>query len=658
MLPPQYVENNPLNELIQQGLKNPKLFIKRSSRGYGFVIRAIKVFYGDSDFYTIQHLVVQLDHQGPAYSAGLKVNDIITHVNDEIACGKMHHEIVKLIMSSVNNTLSLNTTQLNQANIKTGGRKRSPSKTKFARNNQNNYNPTKLSRQYSHPKQSNFYYQNQVPSYNHQESANYLNPPLSAYVLSSNSTNSSTSSLVSNSSRRSVGACSNEHNSYYNGNVQQNAYHMPNYQNGHLYQHIIPIQGFVPPGQPIHQERKKKACLFRKLSEKYANAHKHELQQQFQLQQAQAPHSSSSSSSSSSLNNSFNNNIRNICGNISPKPHPAHFNSNLIGSMSDAGNLNKRNMSATDLHMANFFPYNMSNANSPINSFPNSPIHPQSPVNFMPSIINSLPLGYNNFNHIQRNRPHSMIVLDDSKFDFDKDLNENRAQKSVALSQNVNTTRGSFCSNTSNFMDEITFTDNDNTITSSSTGSGSNPSIVSGDRPNPLVFDPNHHFQAINSHEQTDLKAEKTEPLFSEVVIKGLDKNEEGDAKNKSQITKNSKPSLISSIKSSLISKANSNSKLNLSPFSTIKSSQSKNNQKNEKQQKKQEKQKPKEKQSQLHSPSPLATSDGLVITYGKLTSVQTSLIAPSTSQNKKANEEDLEHNYLSSNNPVNNSNK
>ena len=119
--------------MIHAAKQRPVITIKRGLRGYGFTLRAIKVYYDDSDYYTIQHLVIHMEHQGPAYLAGLKINDVLTHVNDEVVCGKMHHEIVKSIMQSVNNTLRVHAMPIDETNIKTGGRKRSPSKSKFSR---------------------------------------------------------------------------------------------------------------------------------------------------------------------------------------------------------------------------------------------------------------------------------------------------------------------------------------------------------------------------------------------------------------------------------------------------------------------------------------------------------------------------------------------
>ena len=43
-------------------------------------------------------------------------------------CGVLHHEVIKHLLSG-GNSLQLRTIQLNETSIKTGGRKRSPSKS-------------------------------------------------------------------------------------------------------------------------------------------------------------------------------------------------------------------------------------------------------------------------------------------------------------------------------------------------------------------------------------------------------------------------------------------------------------------------------------------------------------------------------------------------
>lgn len=45
-----------LSPLVSQ-LK-PPIIIQRGARGFGFTIRAIRVYYGDTDVYTVQHLVM------------------------------------------------------------------------------------------------------------------------------------------------------------------------------------------------------------------------------------------------------------------------------------------------------------------------------------------------------------------------------------------------------------------------------------------------------------------------------------------------------------------------------------------------------------------------------------------------------------------------
>lgn len=325
---PEINDFSPLMEMIETGAKSQKITVKRSSRGFGFVIRAIKVFYGDSDFYTIQHLVVQIDQQGPAFTSGLKINDIITHVNDEIVCGKMHSEIVQLMMASLNHTLILKTVSFDQSNIKTGGRKRSPSRNKFMvgytpiHSQQLSYNitPNDLNK---HKNYSNSLIPCNFQNYYHpSENQIFCNPMVSAFSVMSNpcTRNSSTSSLVSTSSRRSLGATVNDLYPYYNGGLLQPSYQAQGFLPPFLPPqvphplHINNSQTFIAPCQPVAQERKKVPCLRRKLSERYANAHKSELQRQFQLQN-QTQHSSSSSSSSS-LNSSINLKQR---ANLSPK---------------------------------------------------------------------------------------------------------------------------------------------------------------------------------------------------------------------------------------------------------------------------------------------------------------------------------------------------
>jgi len=49
---------------------NPPIIVRRGPKGFGFTIRAIRVYFGDSDFYTVQHLVMEVDRGSPAFDAG------------------------------------------------------------------------------------------------------------------------------------------------------------------------------------------------------------------------------------------------------------------------------------------------------------------------------------------------------------------------------------------------------------------------------------------------------------------------------------------------------------------------------------------------------------------------------------------------------------
>jgi len=178
---------SPVAQMIRMAEQRAPLSIKRSPTGFGFTIRAIKVYFGESDMYTIQHLVIQVDTQGPSYLAGLRVNDIITHVNDEVVCGKMHHEIIRLIMSSM--LLKLRTIQMSETNIKTGGRRRSPSKSKLNRVVPAIYHQHQLQQQ---QQQQHFQHQPHHHMFHSFQNANYVPN------FNSNSYNPSNKMLYSN----------------------------------------------------------------------------------------------------------------------------------------------------------------------------------------------------------------------------------------------------------------------------------------------------------------------------------------------------------------------------------------------------------------------------------------------------------------------------
>ena len=58
----------------------PPIIIKKGPRGFGFTMRAIRVYFGDSNVYTVQHLVKDVTEGSPAFEAGLRAGDLITQV--------------------------------------------------------------------------------------------------------------------------------------------------------------------------------------------------------------------------------------------------------------------------------------------------------------------------------------------------------------------------------------------------------------------------------------------------------------------------------------------------------------------------------------------------------------------------------------------------
>lgn len=132
------------------GSLRPPIVIHSSGKKYGFSLRAIRVYMGDSDVYTVHHVVWvsprQTPHYGtwlwesgclpslsgschglvgvwpaipdlralsahphphpwqsveegsPAQEAGLRAGDLITHINGESVLGLVHMDVVELLL--------------------------------------------------------------------------------------------------------------------------------------------------------------------------------------------------------------------------------------------------------------------------------------------------------------------------------------------------------------------------------------------------------------------------------------------------------------------------------------------------------------------------------------------------------------------------------
>ncbi|NXF12652.1 MAST4 kinase, partial [Smithornis capensis] len=108
------------------------IVIHSSGKKYGFTIRAIRVYVGDSDIYTVHHIVWNVEEGGAAYQAGLKAGDLITHINGEPVHGLVHTEVIELLLKS-GNKVSVMTTSFENTSIKTGPARRNSYRSRMVR---------------------------------------------------------------------------------------------------------------------------------------------------------------------------------------------------------------------------------------------------------------------------------------------------------------------------------------------------------------------------------------------------------------------------------------------------------------------------------------------------------------------------------------------
>ncbi|XP_023674486.2 microtubule-associated serine/threonine-protein kinase 2-like isoform X1 [Paramormyrops kingsleyae] len=130
---PSSRDSSPSRELSPATFRaKPAVIIHRSGMKYGFTLRAIRVYMGHTDVYTMQHMVWHVDEGGPAQEAGLGEGDLITHVNGESVHGLVHTEVVELILKS-GSKVSICATPFENTSIKVGPARKASCKSKMAR---------------------------------------------------------------------------------------------------------------------------------------------------------------------------------------------------------------------------------------------------------------------------------------------------------------------------------------------------------------------------------------------------------------------------------------------------------------------------------------------------------------------------------------------
>ncbi|CAH2292920.1 microtubule-associated serine threonine- kinase 3 isoform X3 [Pelobates cultripes] len=115
----------------------PPIIIHSSGKKYGFTLRAIRVYMGESDVYTVHHMVWSVEDGGPAHKAGLKTGDLITHINGESVLGLVHMDVVELLLKS-GNKVSLRATPLENTSIKSGPARKNSCKGRMAKRSKKN----------------------------------------------------------------------------------------------------------------------------------------------------------------------------------------------------------------------------------------------------------------------------------------------------------------------------------------------------------------------------------------------------------------------------------------------------------------------------------------------------------------------------------------
>ncbi|XP_039666465.1 microtubule-associated serine/threonine-protein kinase 3 isoform X5 [Perca fluviatilis] len=130
---PSSRDSSPNRDLsLSPGSLKPPIVIHTSGKKFGFTLQAIRVYMGDSDVYTVHHMVSSVEEGSPAHQAGLCTGDLITHVNGESVQGLVHPEMIELLLKS-GSKVTLQTIALENTSIKVGPARKIKHKGKMAR---------------------------------------------------------------------------------------------------------------------------------------------------------------------------------------------------------------------------------------------------------------------------------------------------------------------------------------------------------------------------------------------------------------------------------------------------------------------------------------------------------------------------------------------
>ncbi|CAJ0959900.1 unnamed protein product, partial [Mesorhabditis belari] len=104
------------------------IVIRKGPLGFGFTIRSVRVYLGEhSEYYTIEHMVTAVDEGSPAYVAGLRSDDLITHANGQEVHNLPHPELMRRLLGC-GNELTLSVTPLSATSIREGAARKSVGK--------------------------------------------------------------------------------------------------------------------------------------------------------------------------------------------------------------------------------------------------------------------------------------------------------------------------------------------------------------------------------------------------------------------------------------------------------------------------------------------------------------------------------------------------